>query len=419
MSGFWTRMSARARAGWSAGALGLGSLMLFGWGLDQPGKTYFDEEHYVPAARALLARTPGVNIEHPLFAKTVIAAGIAAFGDNPLGWRISALLFGVAGVLALFWMALMLFEDLRAAVCAALLLMFDQTWFIQARIAMLEMPMMACLLAAAACLLAGARAGAGGRRWDYTGAVLLGLAVGAKWLAVPYVALFLAGLAWWRWRESGKDQVVLVDRVLPDVAKLGAVAVAVYFATFWPAFFYAHNPMTWRHLVGFQFEMLAEQRAPLAAHPYQSDWWTWPVMTRPIWYQFEQVGNAYRTILLVGNPVIYWGGLAMAAVALSGWFGRRDGVLMACVGLWAFSLGVWAVIPKSIGFFYYYNLSAVWLCLVSVAFLRLFDRGRLRWLMAYTGLALVLFVYFYPVIAGGPLPTDDTWTQWMWFKGWM
>ena len=417
--GIFGGLGARARAWLAGGMLGLGALVLFVWNIARPAVIYFDEAHYVPAARALLARSGPVNIEHPLFAKTLIAASIALFGDNALAWRLPSLMFGVASVVGLFWIALLLFKDLRCAVCAGLLLVFNQTLFVQARIAMLEMPMMGCLVLGLGCWLQAAQPGAHARRWSYAGAGLLGLAVGAKWLAAPYVLLALAARVWWRWRESGRDRALLTGNILPDAAKLGGVAALVYLATFFPAFFYTHDAMTWRHLFSFQFEMLAEQRLPLAAHPYQSDWWKWPVMARPIWYLFDQNAGAYHAILLVGNPVIYWGGLAMAAFAASGWMMRRDRALMATVGLWVFSLAVWVVIPKQIGFFYYYNLSGVWLCLVAVAFLRLFDAKKLRLLWWFTALSAAMFVYFYPVIAGDPLPTDDTWTQWMWFKGWL
>ena len=237
--GLGRALGARGRVWLSAGLLGLGSLWLFAASITRQSAIYFDETHYVPAARALLARTGGVNIEHPLFAKTLIAGSIAAFGDNALAWRLPSLVMGVGGVLALFAIALMLFRDLRCAWCAALLLVFDQTHFIQARIAMLDMVMIGCVLAGAACWLAAEQGGDGRaeRWWSLGGAVLLGLAVGAKWLAAPYVGLFLAMRLWWRWRESGRDGGVLVDRLLPDAGTLAGVALLVYFATFWPAFF--------------------------------------------------------------------------------------------------------------------------------------------------------------------------------------
>ena len=408
-------LTMRAKIALNAALLGLGSFGLFVWNITRPATIYFDEVHYVPAARALLERTAPTNIEHPLFAKTLIAAGIALFGDNPLGWRLPSALFACVAVLAVFWIGMLLFGELRSASCAALLLVFNQTHFIQARIGMLEMPMTGCLLLGAACLLQARR---GDARWAYAGAVALGLAMGSKWLALPYGALFLAARAWDQWRDSGRDETFLLDHVLPDAARLGALAALVYFASFAPAFFYTHDAMTLRHLIGFQFEMLASQRAPLAAHPYQSDWWQWPLMLRPIWYIFAQNANNYQAILLIGNPLIYWGGAGVVALSISGWLKRRDKVLLGLVGLYLFSLAIWIIIPKQIGFFYYYNFSAVILCLVLVAFLRLFDRRRLRLVTWFTLASAIAFTYFYPIIAADPLPKDDTWTEWVWMKSW-
>ncbi len=51
---------------------------LFLWRLATPSTPMFDEVHYVPAARALLALSGPTNVEHPLFGKTLIA-----FIDSP------------------------------------------------------------------------------------------------------------------------------------------------------------------------------------------------------------------------------------------------------------------------------------------------------------------------------------------------
>lgn len=394
------------------------ALMLFCYNIAGPAAPYFDETHYVPAALALLARSGPVNIEHPLFAKTLIAAGIALFGDNAWGWRLPIALCATGGVAALFWIGLQLFADRRTALCATLLVLFNQTYFIQARIAMLDMPMTAFLLFAAGCLLRGVRDLHGGARWRYAGAIALGLAVGAKWLAIPYGLLFLALIAWRRWRDSGSDTACLVDHILPDTLKLGLTAVGVYLASFWPAFLYRHDAMTLPRLFGFQWQMLAAQRASLPGHPYQSEWWQWPLMLRPIWYLFTKTDQAYEAVLLVGNPVIYWGGLVLVLVLLGGWMKLRTPPVLLTLGIYLVSLLIWVVIPKPIGFFYYYNLSAIALCLVIAAF---FDalgvRGR-RWLVWVTGASGILFVYFYPIIAAQALPTDNTWTTWVWMKSW-
>ena len=72
-------------------ALLIGTLAqgLFSWRLTTPRTLMFDEIHYVPAARTLLALSHPVNVEHPLLGKALIATGIALFSDTALGWRAS------------------------------------------------------------------------------------------------------------------------------------------------------------------------------------------------------------------------------------------------------------------------------------------------------------------------------------------
>ena len=408
-----------ARVAWLVAVLlALGSFVLFAWNITRPAEPYFDETHYVAAARALLERLGPVNIEHPLFAKTMIAAGMLLFGNDSLGWRLPNALFAAIAVAALFWVALLLLRDLKAAILAALLLVFNQTHFIQARIAMLEMPMTAMILIGGGCFLQAREAGPGARRWEYLGAIALGLAIGAKWLAVPYAALFLGAAGWAKLHARKHDPAFVAGHVIADVGKLGLVMLAAYFVTFWPAFFYARNPMTLNQLIGFQSEMLRSQSGNLAPHPYQSAWWTWPLMLRPVWYLFAKSANNYEAVLLIGNPVVYWGGLAVVLAWASGWMKQRTPQLNAMAGLWAFSIGIWALIPKRIGFFYYYNLSAVVLCLVIAAFFASWGARGVRILGVVTALAAAMFAYFYPIISAQPLPTDDTWTRWVWMKSW-
>ena len=69
--------------GWCAGiALAFLALLLFRLGI--PSRPYFDEIHYLPAARGLLNGTDWLNREHPMLGKELLAAGIGLFGDHQL-----------------------------------------------------------------------------------------------------------------------------------------------------------------------------------------------------------------------------------------------------------------------------------------------------------------------------------------------
>ena len=58
-------------------------LTLVWWRLGVPGEIYFDEVHYVNAARKFNEGLR-INAEHPMVGKALIAAAIRLLGDQPL-----------------------------------------------------------------------------------------------------------------------------------------------------------------------------------------------------------------------------------------------------------------------------------------------------------------------------------------------
>jgi len=402
--------------------LGLAAQTLFTIHLDRPSRIMFDEVHYVPAANALLDLEGPRNIEHPLVGKELIGAGILLFGDNPIGWRAFPSLAGTATVLGAFAFLWLLFGSMRAALVGAVLTALNQSVYVQARTAMLDVFLGAFLLWAMVVMLWAMRGTPGQVRRRWLGAaVLFGLAVGTKWAAIPYVAL--AGLAFLAIRLRDMRAKTPLHwpglGAISGLAVLGVVSILTYFLTFLPAFFYERDPLTLAGLIPLQQEMYALQTQVLAKHTYQSDWWSWPLMLRPIWYFYEWDAGAQRGVLLIGNPVIMWGGLLAVLACL--WAGFRDKARrpLALALLWIASVALYVVIPKSIGFYYYYHLSGIFLCLVLAAAFHHFDRGRGKGREEWCVFAAcAMFVYFYPILAAAPLPNAQGFAYWMWFPGW-
>src|ERR1700753_1763974 len=101
-----------ARTALIATVLFLGAHLALLIGISNPDKFYFDEVHYVPAARQMLEPVmprPMLNRMPPPLAKQMIALSIRIFGDNPLGWRYPATLFGALALVALYFCGLALF----------------------------------------------------------------------------------------------------------------------------------------------------------------------------------------------------------------------------------------------------------------------------------------------------------------------
>jgi dolichyl-phosphate-mannose-protein mannosyltransferase len=87
--------------------------------------------------------------------------------------------------------------------------------------------------------------------------------------------------------------------------------------------------------------------------------------------------------------------------------------------LWIASYAVWAITPKSIGFFYYYYLPSIFLCVALAAAFDRYARGRLEhWDEAFVILAFGLAVYFFPIVSAAPLSGEQAFENWMWFSTW-
>jgi dolichyl-phosphate-mannose-protein mannosyltransferase len=305
--------------------------------------------------------------------------------------------------------------------------------FVQARIGMLDGFMAAFVVTGIAALLWAMRAPEGKTwpRW-LLGSVLLGLGVAAKWAAAPYIAYAAVALIVIRLRDARRRNRSIYAAlnpgdqrywpglaVVPALFALGVASIATYCMTFAPAFFYDQLPLTADSFVRFQVQMYAAQTQVLPAHTYQSSWPTWPLMIRPIWYLYEAVDGATRGILMIGNPAILWSGLIAVAACLVVGLHDRSPRLLAVAGLWIASYAMWIVIPKSLGFFYYYYLPSIFLALPLAAICdRLVRAGHRRWDEAFLGIAGGLFVYFYPIISAMPLSDPQAFTHWMWFPTW-
>src|SRR5258707_14073174 len=152
-------------------------------GVTTPEKFYFDEVHYVPAARQVLEPVmpqPMLNPMHPPLAKQLIALSIRAFGDEPLGWRYPAVLFGALSIVAMYLCGLALLAAQVPAIAAALLAFFNQMLFVQSRIAMLDIFALAFSLFAVAAFFHGFRSGKPHLWFALTG-LACGFAAACKW----------------------------------------------------------------------------------------------------------------------------------------------------------------------------------------------------------------------------------------------
>lgn len=407
------------------------------WHLGIPSKIYFDEVHYVPAARELLKLMPA-NAEHPMVGKEAIAAAIALFGDHPLVWRIPSAVLGPLGLFAfgrgLWWLS----GRAMAALLGMVLLASDFAWFVQSRIAMLDMVMAGMglvglwMLAAACGLPEGTPVGA--RRWRLALAgICFGLAIGAKWSIAPPLALAVLTVLGLRVAATGRACLEADDAPpVPGIALtelmfwLTSLPIVTYWASFTPLFFYHKGAVPPTALVNWHRYMLYLQGSVVKYHPYQTHWWQWMLDQRGIWYLYEKVDGWQRGVVLIGNPLTMWAGLPALAWCLFAGLARRQGAALVLAGLYLASIGLWVVAAKPVQFYYHYLMPGTFLmaCL-ALALDAIWSEGRRRgawWKWAGAGLAALacgIFAQFWPILSAAPLHNGTaSFEHWMWLTTW-
>lgn len=107
-------------------------------GIGNPGTTFYDEGYYIPAAKTFLTGAPYTNPEAPPLGKELIAIGIKAAGDNPLGWRVAGAVCGALTLTAIFLWTYLLTRDFQTSCIAAVLTLSNNFLFVMSRVAMMD-----------------------------------------------------------------------------------------------------------------------------------------------------------------------------------------------------------------------------------------------------------------------------------------
>ncbi|HUY51627.1 MAG TPA: phospholipid carrier-dependent glycosyltransferase [Streptosporangiaceae bacterium] len=469
---------------------------------DALGILHYGVEHnYVSSRNALLAHgnshiftSGGEFVVHPPLGKLFITFGEWTFGLNSFGWRFATALIGSLAILLLARIARRMTRSTLLGCVAGLLMALDGLEFVMSRTALLDIFLMFWVLAAFGCLvvdrdisrarlatqveqspgsLDGIRptirwwqiwAGDGTRpaiRWWRIGAgVCIGLACASKWDAIWYLLGF-AGLAI-AWDAGARRAAGLGDhlrgalrqnRSLP--VSFGLVPLVVYLLT-WAGWFFSsigydrqwaaqhgdHVPVisALSSFVEYQKQILQFHLGLTTHHPYQSQPWTWLVMSRPVAFFWTcPAGGGHGTcasgkaqeVLAIGTPLIWWASIGTLIVCIGWWLTRRDwrpGALLLCVGVGWLPWFWFALHDHRTEFFFYalefepFLILSITLCLGLIIGSTQASATRRTIGAAVTGAyllgVLLNFAYLYPIIAGKVIPYSS-WLSHMWYHGWI
>jgi dolichyl-phosphate-mannose--protein O-mannosyl transferase len=317
-------------------------------------------------------------VAHPPLGKWAIALGLRLFGTDELGWRIAAAVAGTLTVLVLVRVTRRMTGSTVLGCLAGLLLALDGLHFVQSRVAMLDVFLVAWVVGAFACLVAdrdavrrrlaaapdlggwGPRLGL--RPWRLAAGLCLGAALATKWSAVYYLAvLVLLAYAWevGARRTAGVPapaRATVLRSAGPALAVLAVLPAALYVAS-WAGWFLADGTasLAWgrnwaadhpaagsaslvpdplRSLWHYHVEQYRFHDGLQKDHRYASHPAGWLLLARPVSYYFPSdigpgdygcaVDSCARAVLAIGTPAVWWASIPMLVALLWLWVSRRD-----------------------------------------------------------------------------------------------
>jgi len=189
----------------------------------------------------------------------------------------------------------------------------------------------------------------------------------------------------------------------------------VYFSTFVPLYGFSVSD-----ILEAQRRIFADNTTTaIEGHTYMSSWPSWPFLIRPVWYLFDKIDEDHAAaIVMLGNPLVLWPALAALAVCLRDFVVKRRWDAFLIVSFYFGTYLGWALLPRTLGFLYYYLPPAT---LASVALVYLLRRGNSPrwWLWAFVAVACAAFALMLPVSAAFVGTSMENFNRLMIFQNWI
>jgi dolichyl-phosphate-mannose-protein mannosyltransferase len=322
--------------------LGLLLRLLF---LTEPRQIVFDEVYFADFSTHYCCDHVRFFDIHPPHAKLVIAGVAKLFGHEAsvpfktigqdydprvsvFGLRLAPALFGALIPSLAFSLVLLLGGTLTGALVVALALCFDNALWVQSNVVSLDPMLVAMTLLSFiyALRLLKAPTPTSQLLQGLSAGIASGLAVGTKYTGIITIGFFILVLLidLWKKREASRDSTTVLVRSTMAMVSVFLIGFGAIYVGGWILHFqlltnpgpgdafYIPTGNFWTDFIALQKKMFSANAGISTPHQYASLWYTWPIMKRPVFYW--QGKNQY--IYLLGNPVVWYGGLVIAAKSL-------------------------------------------------------------------------------------------------------
>lgn len=397
-------------------------------------QTFFDEVYHARTAYEFIIGDTAYENTHPPLGKFFISLGIRVFGMNPFGWRIAVEIFGIIMIPLMYLFARRLFKEYWAAAMTTLLLTMDFMHFTLAKIATLDIiigffillmyyfmyqycqidiakePLKKGFIPLGAC------------------GITMGIGIATKWTGV-YAGAGLAVIffthIWKAYIGYKGDKKPILNKILKTgafcIVFFVVIPMIIYCLSYIP--FVGYRP--YNGLLDKVFDnmntMYNYHSKLISTHPYESWWYEWPWMKRPLFqaaaYRPDGTGSV---ISCFGNPLVWWPGIVSLLYCFKLWLWDKDkkaGFL--CISYLA-QLIPWMFVTRNTFIYHYFACSLFNILMTGYSLYQImshYKKGR-KLVCLYGILVILVFAMFYPVISGIWVDKEMAKLWLKWLSGW-
>ena len=408
--------------------------------------TYFDEIYHARTAYEHLHRIEPYETTHPPLGKLFIALGIAIFGMNPFGWRIIGTLFGAAMIPMMYAFGKKVFGTRFYAFCCAFLMMFDFMHFAQTRIATIDVyaTFFTILMYYYMYDYFVKKSYEVGFKQSlkplFLSGLFFGLGIASKWICA-YAAAGLALLFFTAKLLEYIDYVKLssnkkyrntpwLEQFVPLYWNKTIICCVLFFVII-PVILYVLSYIPFMMVPGpghdlgavwrYQKHMFDYHSKLKATHPFSSSWFEWPIMKRPIWYYSgsDLPEGRVSTIVSMGNPAIWWIGIAAVCYAFILSVQKRDKKMAVVFIGMIFQYVPWMLVKRLTFIYHFFSIVPfVMICIVYVIQHLMESNQKYKYVVyGYLAVVAILFLWFYPALSGLEVSAEYI-KHLRWFKSW-
>ena len=404
--------------------------------ISEPPRYIFDEVYHVPTARSYAQSNPDAynpfsktrepdtayDWLHPPLAKLIQAGSIKLIGDHSLAWRLPSAIFGTLSIAALYYFSLALFKNHHLALLAATIFSLDGLHLTMSRITMNDIFVTTFILLSLTFFYKSLtdRVRPCHKKHLFLTGLFTGLSIATKWSAIflfPIYSVFLLSYGTRSVLEAklrGRTLMNFIKKIPIFFIYLLIVPILIYLLSYSQYFLLGFNL---KDFYSLHQQIYGYQTGLTATHDYQSAAWQWPLLIRPVWFHVQYFQNKISNIYNLGNPAIFWGGLATIATQgpflkrsfKAGPFSKAKSFLLVS---YFFLFIPWLFSPRIL-FLHHYLPALPFLCLIIAK--AIYKKSSLT--IKYLLLAFLLFLFFYPLNTAIPIP-NNLLDLWFWLPSW-